>query len=291
MALYEITCEEVTKTVRELALNANFYLPENVQNLIARAQERELVPSAHAVLGEIRENIRMAAEKRMPLCQDCGMAVIFAEIGQDVHITGGDVNDAINAGVRSAYCDGYLRKSVVKDPLYERKNTGDNTPAVIHWSIVPGHTLRITLTPKGMGSENMSRIFMLKPADGEEGVINAVVDAARQAGPNPCPPIIVGVGIGGNFETAALAAKRALLMDERNSNPRYAALETKILNEINKLGIGAAGIGGITTALDVHINAIPTHIAGMPVAVNMCCHALRHAAAAIDGICKEEGVM
>lgn len=213
------------------------------------------------------------------------MAVLFIELGQDLHVEGGDLEEAVNEGVRRAYREGYLRKSVVRDPLADRRNTGDNAPAVIHWKIVPGNAIDITITPKGMGSENMSRIFMLKPADGAEGVVRSVVETVREAGSNPCPPIVIGVGIGGNFETAPLAAKEALLVPcgVRNPIEYYAKLEEEILREVNKLGIGPSGCGGTVTALDAHIVTKPTHIAGMPVAVNICCHALRHAHGRIEG--------
>jgi fumarate hydratase subunit alpha len=231
-----------------------------------------------AVLDDILENVRIASDECVPICQDCGMAVIFMEVGQDVRFTEGDLAGAINDGVRQAYDEGYLRKSVVSDPLFERKNTGDNTPAIVHTAIVPGDRVRLVVTPKGMGSENMSAIRMMKAADGPEGVMDFVVETVDKAGPNPCPPIVVGVGIGGNFETAPLLAKRALLrpMGSRNGDPRYAGMEEELLRRINALGIGPAGYGGRTTALDVHVEFAPTHIAGMPVAVNICCHADRH---------------
>ena len=283
--MYQIQASEVTDLVCELFLKANRILPAGLKKTIEEARERETEPLARQALGDIAKNAELAAEKSMPICQDCGLAVVFAEVGQEVIVTGGGFADAINEGVRRAYKDGYLRKSVVVDPLFNRKNSGDNTPAVIHWNIVNGHNLSITVSPKGMGSENMSRIYMLKPADGAEGVINSAVDAVRQAGPNPCPPIVVGIGIGGNFETVALAAKRALVREEgqRNQNPKYAELEQVILKRVNELGIGPGGYGGLTTALDVRIEVLPTHIAGMPMAVNICCHALRHASGQIEG--------
>ena len=270
--MYQIQASEVTDLVCELFLKANRILPAGLKKTIEEARERETEPLARQALGDIAKNAELAAEKSMPICQDCGLAVVFAEVGQEVIVTGGGFADAINEGVRRAYKDGYLRKSVVVDPLFNRKNSGDNTPAVIHWNIVNGHNLSITVSPKGMGSENMSRIYMLKPADGAEGVINSAVDAVRQAGPNPCPPIVVGIGIGGNFETVALAAKRALVREEgqRNQNPEYAELEQVILKRVNELGIGPGGYGGLTTALDVRIEVLPTHIAGMPMAVNIC---------------------
>ena len=283
--MYQIQASEVTDLVCELFLKANRILPAGLKKTIEEARERETEPLAQQALGDIAKNAELAAEKSMPICQDCGLAVVFAEVGQEVIVTGGGFADAINEGVRRAYKDGYLRKSVVVDPLFNRKNSGDNTPAVIHWNIVNGHNLSITVSPKGMGSENMSRIYMLKPADGAEGVINSAVDAVRQAGPNPCPPIVVGIGIGGNFETVALAAKRALVREEgqRNQNPEYAELEQVILKRVNELGIGPGGYGGLTTALDVRIEVLPTHIAGMPMAVNICCHALRHASGQLEG--------
>lgn len=283
--MYQIQASEVTDLVCELFLKANRILPAGLKKTIEEARERETEPLARQALGDIAKNAELAAEKSMPICQDCGLAVVFAEVGQEVIVTGGGFADAINEGVRRAYKDGYLRKSVVVDPLFNRKNSGDNTPAVIHWNIVNGHNLSITVSPKGMGSENMSRIYMLKPADGAEGVINSAVDAVRQAGPNPCPPIVVGIGIGGNFETVALAAKRALVREEgqRNQNPEYAELEQVILKRVNELGIGPGGYGGLTTALDVRIEVLPTHIAGMPMAVNICCHALRHASGQLEG--------
>ena len=243
------------------------------------------MPLARSTYDEIIRNAELAAEKYMPICQDCGMAVLFIELGQDLHVDGGGLEEAINEGVRKAYRNGYLRKSVVSDPLIDRRNSGDNTPAVIHWRVVPGHALDITITPKGMGSENMSRIYMLKPADGVDGVIRAVVETVEQAGSNPCPPVVIGVGIGGNFETAPLAAKEALLKPygERHAVSAYAQMEERILREVNRLGIGPAGIGGTVTALDAHIVTRPTHIAGMPVAVNLCCHALRHAHGRLEG--------
>lgn len=282
--IYMITAAEVSQKVRELALSANIYLPEDVKSALAAAREAEVMPQARAVCGEIIKNAELAAEKHMPICQDCGMAVVFAELGQDLFIDGG-IEDAINEGVRRAYADGWLRKSVVSDPLFARVNSRDNTPAVIHWRVVPGHSLKLTVAPKGMGSENMSRIFMLKPADGAEGVVKAAVRTMEEAGSNPCPPVVMGIGIGGNFETAPLVAKEALLVPcgRRNETDFYAQMEERILREVNRTGIGAAGIGGTVTALDVHIIARPTHIAGMPVAINLCCHALRHASGIIEG--------
>lgn len=283
--IYTLTAAEISDKVCELALTANMYLPEDVAEALRRARSAERVERARSLYDEIIKNAELAAEKYMPVCQDCGMAVLFIELGQDLHVEGGSLEDAVNEGVRRAYKEGYLRKSVVGDPLADRKNTGDNTPAIIHWKIVPGKAIDITITPKGMGSENMSRIYMLKPADGAEGVLRAVVETVREAGSNPCPPIVIGVGIGGNFETAPLAAKEALLVPSgvRNKTEFYAKLEADILREVNRLGIGPSGCGGTVTALDAHIIAKPTHIAGMPVAVNICCHALRHAHGRLEG--------
>lgn len=283
--IYTLTAAEISDKVCGLALTANMYLPEDVAESLRKARAAEKLGRAQSLYDEIIENAKLAADKYMPICQDCGMAVLFIELGQDLHVEGGDLEEAVNEGVRRAYREGYLRKSVVRDPLAERRNTGDNTPAVIHWKIVPGNAIDITITPKGMGSENMSRIFMLKPADGAEGVVRSVVETVREAGSNPCPPVVIGVGIGGNFETAPLAAKEALLVPcgVRNPIEYYAKLEEEILREVNKLGIGPSGCGGTVTALDAHIVTKPTHIAGMPVAVNICCHALRHAHGRIEG--------
>ncbi|MDO4988420.1 MAG: fumarate hydratase [Synergistes sp.] len=285
MKIYTITAKEIADKVRELALNANMYLPDDMKKAIAAAHDAEKMPRARGIYEEITKNYELAAQKYMPICQDCGLAVTFIKLGQDLHITGGTLEDAVNEGIRSAYRDGCLRKSVVADPLKDRKNTGDNTPAVIHLSMTEGHTMEITVAPKGMGSENMSKIFMLKPADGAEGVIKAAVDTVNQAGSNPCPPIVLGIGIGGNFETAPLTAKEALLVPsgKRNEDKFYAEMEERIISEANALGIGPAGIGGTQTVLDAHILTRPTHIAGMPVAINICCHALRHAHGIIEG--------
>lgn len=271
--------------VYDLSLKANRILPEGVKKIISTASDREKMPLAKQAFSDILENAKLAEEKSLPICQDCGLAVVFVEIGQDLCVKGGSIEDAINEGVRRAYIDGCLRKSVVKDPLFRRENSGDNTPAVIHWKVCSGSDITITVSPKGMGSENMSRIYMLKPADGAEGVIRSVVEAVKIAGPNPCPPIVLGIGIGGNFETVALAAKKALLKPEgvRHNIPEYAEIEREILKRVNALGIGPGGYGGMTTALDAHIETLPTHIAGMPVAVNICCHALRHAEGTIEG--------
>jgi fumarate hydratase subunit alpha len=283
--VYYIDSSEITGMVRRLLLSANVVLSEGLKNQISAALENEKMPLAKQVLSDILKNAELAKEAKIPICQDCGLAVVFVDIGQDLHVCGGGIEDAINEGVRRAYTEGYLRKSVVTDPLFKRKNSGDNTPAVIHWKISDGRNIRITVSPKGMGSENMSRIYMLRPADGIEGIINSVVETVKLAGPNPCPPLVLGIGIGGNFETSALAAKRALLRPEgvRHAVPEYAAVEEEILKRVNKLCIGAAGYGGTVTALDAHIETLPTHIAGMPVAVNICCHALRHAEGTIEG--------
>ena len=282
---YEIEASEITQMVYDLSLKANRILPEGVKKIISTASDREKMPLAKQAFSDILENAKLAEEKSLPICQDCSLAVVFVEIGQDLCVKGGSIEDAINEGVRRAYIDGCLRKSVVKDPLFRRENSGDNTPAVIHWKVCSGSDIRITVSPKGMGSENMSRIYMLKPADGAEGVIRPVVEAVKIAGPNPCPPIVLGIGIGGNFETVALAAKKALLKPEgvRHNIPEYAEIEREILKRVNALGIGPGGYGGMTTALDAHIETLPTHIAGMPVAVNICCHALRHAEGTIEG--------
>ena len=282
---YEIEASEITQMVCDLSLKANRILSEGLKDIIRNARDREKMPLAKQVFSDILENAELAAEKKMPICQDCGLAVVFIDIGQDLHVAGGSIEDAVNEGVRRAYTDGYLRKSVVKDPLFRRENSGDNTPAVIHWKISTGRDIKITVSPKGMGSENMSRIYMLKPADGAEGVIRSVVETVKIAGPNPCPPIVLGIGIGGNFETVALAAKRALLKPDgvRHRVPEYAAMEIEIIKRANVLGIGPGGYGGVTTVLDARIEVLATHIAGMPLAVNICCHALRHAEGIIEG--------
>ncbi|MBQ4639660.1 MAG: fumarate hydratase [Clostridia bacterium] len=274
----EIQVAELTAGVRELFLKANYEIGPDVEEAVCRACREEKSPVGRDVLCQIRENYRIAREERVAICQDTGMAVLFMDIGQDVHFTGGDFEAAVNEGVRQAYAEGYLRKSVVQDPLFDRINTRDNTPAVIHTRIVPGDRVHILVTAKGFGSENMSAVKMLVAADGEQGVLDFIVDTVRKAGPNPCPPVVVGVGIGGTMEQAALMAKKmtARPLDTWNKDPRYRALEEKALAAINRLGIGPAGIGGNTTALKVNIDFAPTHIAGMPVAVNMCCHAARH---------------
>lgn len=270
--------QELTDGVKQLFLQANFDIGRDVEMAVEKAMETEKSEVGRDVLGQIRENYRIAREERVAICQDTGMAVLFVDVGQEVHFTGGDYEQAIHEGVRMAYREGYLRKSVVADPLFDRKNTGDNTPAVIHTRIVPGDRVHLLATAKGFGSENMSAVKMLVAADGEEGVLNFIVDTVKKAGPNPCPPVIVGVGIGGTMEQAALMAKRmtARPLDIWNADARYRALEEEALRRINCLGIGPAGIGGTTTALKVNMDFAPTHIAGMPVAINMCCHAARH---------------
>lgn len=275
----EITAQSVADMVKRLILEASFCIGEDVERAILRGLQIEESPAGRAALSQIAENYRIAREEQVAICQDTGMAVVFLDIGQDAHIVGGGLEESVNDGVRAAYAEGYLRKSVVRDPLFGRENTKDNTPAILHTRIVPGDTLTILVTPKGFGSENMSRMKMLVPADGVEGVKRFVVDTVVEAGPNPCPPVIVGVGIGGTMEKAALMAKRmtARAVGSANENPSYAALEAELLALINKSGVGPAGTGGRVTALSVHIDTYPTHIAGLPVAVNLCCHAARHA--------------
>ncbi len=271
-----IKAEQITEVVRRLSIVANCHLTGDIKNRIAACRACEPFPVAQGILDQIIENYQIADENSVPVCQDTGMACVFIDIGQDVHIEG-SVEDAINEGVRQGYADGYLRKSVVRDPL-DRVNTGDNTPAMIYYQLVPGDQVKITVAPKGFGSENMSQIKMLKPSDGLEGVKDFVIKVVEEAGPNPCPPIVVGVGVGGTFDKAALLAKKALLrpVDEHNANPFYAALEEELLERINRLGIGPQGFGGKTTALAVSILSCPTHIAGLPVAVNINCHVTRH---------------
>lgn len=272
-----IHTEEIISNIRQMCIEANHMLTPDMQKALECAVTDEKSPIGQRVLGQLQDNLQIAQEDTIPICQDTGMAVVFLEIGQDVHFEGGSLTDAINEGVRQGYVDGYLRKSVVKDPLI-RENTKDNTPAVIHYDLVPGDKVKITVAPKGFGSENMSRIFMLKPADGIEGVKNAILTAVKDAGPNACPPMVVGVGIGGTFEKCALLAKKALTrpVDERSSIPYVKELEEEMLTTINRLGIGPGGLGGSTTALAVNIDTYPTHIAGLPVAVNICCHVNRH---------------
>ena len=272
-----IHTEEIISNIRQMCIEANHMLTPDMQKALECAVTDEKSPIGQKVLGQLQDNLQIAQEDTIPICQDTGMAVVFLEIGQDVHFEGGSLTDAINEGVRQGYVDGYLRKSVVKDPLI-RENTKDNTPAVIHYDLVPGDKVKITVAPKGFGSENMSRIFMLKPADGIEGVKNAILTAVKDAGPNACPPMVVGVGIGGTFEKCALLAKKALTrpVKERSSIPYVTELEAELLATINRLGGGPGGLGGSTTALAVNIDTYPTHIAGLPVAVNICCHVNRH---------------
>lgn len=277
-----LSVNEITKNIREMCIEANHFLSKDMQCAMECASEAEKSSLGRQILGQLRENLEIAGQEMIPICQDTGMAVVFLEIGQDVHFEGGSLEEAIHEGVRQGYTEGYLRKSVVKDPLI-RENTKDNTPAVIHYEIVPGDGVRITVAPKGFGSENMSRVFMLKPADGIEGVKNAVLTAVRDAGPNACPPMVVGVGIGGTFEKCALLAKKALTrpVDERSDILYVRELEQELLEKINASGIGPGGLGGSTTALAVNINTYPTHIAGLPVAVNICCHVNRHVVRAL----------
>ena len=273
----DINVSEITAAVKKLCIEVNYRLSEDMCTVLGRAVDEEESELGKSILMQLQENLKIAGKDQIPICQDTGMAVLFLKVGQEVHFVGGDLTDAINEGVRQGYTEGYLRKSVVSDPLI-RKNTGDNTPAVIHYDIVPGDKVKITCAPKGFGSENMSRVFMLKPADGEEGVKNAVVQAVLDAGPNACPPMVVGVGIGGTFEKCAEMAKEALTRPVgQSSDIEYVrAMEKEILDRINKTGIGPAGLGGKVTALAVNINTYATHIAGLPVAVNICCHVNRH---------------
>ena len=272
-----INVNEIIKTVKELSIEANYYLPNDVKEAIEKAEKNEKWPIANNILNKILENSQIASAEKMPICQDTGMACVFIDIGQDVHITGGSLEEAINEGVRQGYAEGFLRKSVVKDPLH-RVNTNDNTPALIYYNMVPGDKVKITVAPKGFGSENMSRIAMLKPSDGLEGVKNFVLETVRMAGPNLCPPIVIGIGIGGSFDKAAYLAKKALIrpVNENNTDEFYGNLEKELLEEVNKIGIGPQGFGGKTTALALNIETYPTHIAGLPVAVNINCHATRH---------------
>ena len=273
-----VKTKQITENIREMCIEANHFLTGDMTEALDRARESEKAPLGKQILQQLQENLQIAGEDMIPICQDTGMAVVFAEVGQDVHIEGGLLEDAIQEGVRRGYTEGFLRKSVVKDPLI-RENTKDNTPAVIHYTITSGDKIRLTLAPKGFGSENMSRIFMLKPADGLEGVKNAILTAVKDAGPNACPPMVVGVGIGGTFEKCALMAKQALTrpVNEHSLIPYVKEMEEELLEKINKTGIGPGGLGGSTTALAVNINTFPTHIAGLPVAVNICCHVNRHA--------------
>lgn len=273
-----ISVTEVTKNIKEMCIEANHVLSADMKEALEQASIKEEAELGKIVLGQLQENLNIACEEMIPICQDTGMAVVFMEIGQDVHFEGGNLEDAIHEGVRQGYIEGFLRKSVVKDPLL-RENTNDNTPAVIYYEIVPGDTVKITLAPKGFGSENMSRVFMLKPADGIEGVKRAILTAVLEAGPNACPPMVVGVGVGGTFEKCALLAKKALTRDvsKRSEIAYVREMEEELLEKINASGIGPGGLGGRVTALAVNINTYPTHIAGLPVAVNICCHVNRHA--------------
>lgn len=273
----EVSTDEITKNIKEMCIEANYILSDDVKNKIINSAAVENSEIGKKILSQLEENMEIAEREQIPICQDTGMAVVFIKIGQEVHITGGSLEDAINQGVREGYTEGYLRKSVVKDPLI-RENTKDNTPAIIHYEITPGDKVEITVAPKGFGSENMSRICMLKPADGIEGVKNAVIETVKLAGPNACPPVVVGVGIGGTFEKCAMLAKKALTRDiNSESSIEYVAeLENELLDEINNLNIGPGGLGGKITALGVNIETYPTHIAGLPVAINMCCHVNRH---------------
>lgn len=273
----EVHVSEITKAVAELCMDANYNLGEDVLNAFKQALEKEESPTGKTVLQELITNAGIAAEEQVPMCQDTGFAVVFVELGQDVHLVGGNLNDAINEGVRIGYGEGYLRKSIVSDPI-ERVNTKDNTPAVIHVEVVPGDKIKLIVAPKGGGSENMSAVKMLKPSDGAKGIVDFVVDTVSKAGSNPCPPIVVGVGIGGTFEKVAFLAKKALLREigSVHPNPFYAQMEKEILEKINNLGIGPQGFGGRTTALAVFIETYPAHIASMPAAVNINCHAARH---------------
>lgn len=273
----EINISEIIHHIKEMCIESTHFLSKDMENALYEASEKETSELGKKILEQLKENMKIAGSDMIPICQDTGMAIIFLEIGQDVHIVGGNLEDAVNEGVRQGYTEGFLRKSVVKDPII-RENTKDNTPAVIHYSIVPGEQLKITVAPKGFGSENMSRVFMLKPADGIEGVKQAIVSAVKDAGPNACPPMTIGVGIGGSFEKCALMAKHALTrpVGEHSSIPYVKEMEEELLETINGLGIGPGGLGGLTTALAVNIETYPTHIAGLPVGINICCHVNRH---------------
>ena len=279
----EINVEEITRTVERLCIESNYYLPQDVKKVLEDAMEKEESPLGVEILSDILKNQEIARTNDVPICQDTGLAVIFLELGQDVRLVGGNINEAIDEGVKRGYINGYLRKSAVDDPFIERKNTGDNTPAIIHTKIVPGENIKLVLAPKGGGSENMSALAMLKPSDGIKGIKKFVLDTVEKAGSNPCPPIIVGVGIGGTIEKTTLIAKQSLLrkVGVYNPNPKVAELEKELLEEINKLGIGPQGFGGRTTALAVNIETFPAHIASMPVAVNIQCHVARHQEAII----------
>lgn len=273
----EIDTADITSVVKEMCVEANHFLSPDMDEVLKEATAKETSELGRKILNQLQENLKIAGEDMIPICQDTGMAVFFVEVGQDVHFTGQYIEDAINEGVRQGYRDGFLRKSVVKDPIL-RENTKDNTPAVIHYSVVPGDKVKITFAPKGFGSENMSRVFMLKPADGIEGVKDAILTSVKDAGPNACPPMVVGVGVGGTFEKCAILAKKALTRPAGTHSdiPYVAEMEEEMLTKINGLGIGPGGLGGSTTALAVNINTYPTHIAGLPVAINICCHVNRH---------------
>lgn len=273
----EISTDVITENIKEMCIEANLTLTEDVKGRLDQMEGEEKAKLGRQILGQLQENLQIAKEKSIPICQDTGMAVVFMKIGQEVHIAGRSLEDAVNEGIRQGYVEGYLRKSVVGDPI-ERINTEDNTPGVIHYEIVPGDKVEITVAPKGFGSENMSRVVMLKPADGLDGVKDVILETVKLAGPNACPPVVVGVGIGGTFEKCALLAKKALTRElgSHNSIPYVKELEEEMLDKINALGIGPAGLGGSTTALGINIETYPTHIAGLPVAVNMCCHVNRH---------------
>mgnify|MGYP000080431589 CR=1 FL=1 len=273
----ELDVKVITENIKEMCIEATHFLTEDMKNVLDDSVRKEESPLGKQILQQLQENLQIAGDEMIPICQDTGMAVVFIKVGQDVHFTGGNIEDAINEGVRQGYVEGYLRKSVVKDPIY-RENTNDNTPAIIHYDIVEGDNIDITVAPKGFGSENMSRIFMLKPAEGIEGVKDAILTAVKDAGPNACPPMVVGVGIGGTFEKCALLAKKALTRSVEEKSPvEYVRnLEKEMLEKINDLGIGPGGLGGKTTAYAVNIETYPTHIAGLPVAVNICCHVNRH---------------
>lgn len=277
----EINVNDIASNIKEMCIEANYFLEDDIKNSLFKAEKEETSEVGKSVLNQLHQNLDIAESEMIPICQDTGMAVVFLDIGQDVHFVGGDLTDAVNRGVREGYEEGYLRKSVVEDPV-ERVNTKDNTPAIIHMNIFSGDKVKITVSPKGFGSENMSRIFMLKPADGLDGIKKAIIETVREAGPNACPPFIVGVGIGGDFEKSAILAKRALTrgLDEESASPYRKPyldeLEKELLEEINKIGLGPAGLGGRKTALGINIETYPTHIAGMPLAINMCCHVNRH---------------
>ena len=273
----DVNVSEITKNIKEMCIVANHFLSDDMKEVFCRAVDAEQSELGKLVLSQLNENLEIASRDMIPICQDTGMAVVFINVGQEVHLVGGDITEAVNEGVRQGYVEGYLRKSVVSDPLI-RKNTNDNTPAVIHFSIVPGDKVDITVAPKGFGSENMSRVFMLKPADGIEGVKESILTAVKDAGPNACPPMVIGVGIGGTFEKCAILAKKALTRDlnKKSDIPYVRDLESEMLEKINQLGIGPGGLGGTQTALAVNIETYPTHIAGLPVAVNICCHVNRH---------------